>query len=153
MRLPLAGRCACKDTAFEVHEAPSAVVACHCPFCQRYSGSAFNLVMFVPQGSAKITAGMTETWHHETESGFSIDRVFCSRCGSSLLGEFHAFSRTIVRVGALDDAPIIKPVGHFWTKTKHPWIKIPDRDLIYEEFPQEFETLAKAWKERGTPIG
>jgi len=152
MKQPLMGRCACKETAFDVHAEPTTVVACHCLFCQRYSGSAFNLVMFVPQGGAKITAGAPQTWHHKTEGGLSIDRVFCSGCGSSLLAQFHAFSLIGIRVGALDDGRMIRPVAHFWTKTMHPWVKIPDGDLSYEEFPPEFESLARLWKERGTPI-
>jgi hypothetical protein len=149
MKLPLTGRCACKEVTFEVRAEPISVVACHCPFCQRYSGSAFNEVMFVPKGNVEITAGAPQTWHHQTEMGPLIDRLFCTRCGTPVFGEFHDFSLTLVRVGTLDEAPHVRPVAHFWTKTKQPWVKIPEDDLVYEEFPEEFEALSAAWKKRG----
>jgi hypothetical protein len=40
-----------------------------------------------------------------------------------------------VRAGTLDDTSWLRPTRHSWTRTKQPWITLPERDQIFEAQP------------------
>jgi hypothetical protein len=41
----------------------------------------------------------------------------------------------IVRAGTLDDTSWVRPTTHFWTRSKQPWLVLPEGDVIYETQP------------------
>jgi hypothetical protein len=40
-----------------------------------------------------------------------------------------------VRSGTLDDTSLLRPTAHFWTRSKQPWIALPEGDQIFETQP------------------
>lgn len=57
LTLPATGRCRCGALTFEVTAPPLATSACHCPGCQRMTGSAFSLTVMVPADGFRVTGG------------------------------------------------------------------------------------------------
>jgi hypothetical protein len=53
-----------------------------------------------------------------------------------------------VKVGTLDDAGRMRPVGHLWTRSARPWVAVPAGVLVYEGQPPDFEALYAAWRQR-----
>jgi hypothetical protein len=42
---------------------------------------------------------------------------------------------TSVRSGTLDDTSWLRPTVHFWTRSKQPWIMLPEGDQSFETQP------------------
>jgi hypothetical protein len=40
-----------------------------------------------------------------------------------------------VRAGTLDDTSWLRPTRHIWTRSKQPWITLPEGDQIFEAQP------------------
>jgi hypothetical protein len=40
-----------------------------------------------------------------------------------------------VRGGTLDDRSWLKPTAHFWTRSKQPWVALPEGDQIFTTQP------------------
>jgi hypothetical protein len=43
-----------------------------------------------------------------------------------------------VRAGTLDDTSWLRPAAHFWTRSKQPWVVLPDeRSHVFEAQPDD----------------
>jgi hypothetical protein len=42
-----------------------------------------------------------------------------------------------VRAGTLDDTSWLKPTAHIWTRSKQPWITLPEGDRCFETQPED----------------
>jgi hypothetical protein len=54
---PYPGRCLCGAVRYRVTEEPLTLYACHCTDCQKRSGSAFGLSMWVRRAAIEATRG------------------------------------------------------------------------------------------------
>lgn len=54
---PYTGRCFCEATRFRVNAEPLTLYACHCTDCQKRTGSAFALSLWVPRAAVEATMG------------------------------------------------------------------------------------------------
>jgi len=119
--MELEGGCACRALRYKLTADPLIVHACHCRDCQRLTGSAFVINIwiekkFVKEGSApksfKLTAGSGK--HHEV--------FFCDKCGTYLWSRYYASpgDTLLVRVGTLDNPGAVKPDVHIFTRSKLP---------------------------------
>jgi hypothetical protein len=150
MQLPLTGACQCGAVRYEITAEPSAVYACHCRDCQRHTGSAFSLSLVAPRAAVRVTAGTAKLWERpasHTASGTPTTCVLCGECGARL---YHLPSRNsavaIVKPGTLDDVSWLAPIGHIWTKSAQPWVKIPPGMVVFEGQPPDFSALQAAWR-------
>lgn len=128
------GGCACRAIRYTVTESPLIVHACHCLDCQRITGSAFvvNLWIesrFVPwsgatPASCRLTAG----------SGRPHDVFFCPSCGTTLWSRYQRVPSDclFVRAWTLDDPSTIRPDLHIFTRTKLPWLPLPEGARAFE---------------------
>jgi hypothetical protein len=150
MQMPLRGGCQCGAVRFEIRSPPLCVYACHCTECQRQSGSAFALSMPVARDSIVVVKGTPMAWRRTHESGRVIQCMFCGDCGTRL---FHNPERnptlSIVKPGTLDDARSLHAVGHIWTRSAQPWVRIPADSVTYEAQPPDLTRLNEAWQTRG----
>jgi hypothetical protein len=145
--LPLAGGCQCGACRYAISTPPLTLYACHCTECQRQSGSAFGLSMPVPRVGFAITRGAPATWRRVAASGRAVDCAACPTCGTRL-AHFPTRNDAVanVKAGTLDDTTWLRPVGHLWARSAHPWVTIPAGVLVYEGQPPDFEALCTAWK-------
>lgn len=132
------GGCECRAVRYRMTAEPIFVNCCHCRDCQKISGSAFAL-------NAMIEADRVETVQGDpaTEGGAAR----CSQCKSLLWAEHPQFGERIrfVRVGTLDDGERLKPDAHFFVRSEHPWVVIPDGLPAFDTLPgQEDPSLLSA---------
>ena len=121
------GGCRCGRLRYRATGKPLAVNCCHCRDCQRLSGSAFavNAAFAKPQlellgtgwseRDLTIAAGGGRSWR-------------CCDCGVLLFGDHPKFGDALrfVRVGTLDAGERLVPDAHYFIRSKHSWVVIPD---------------------------
>ena len=96
-------------------------VACHCTHCQKTSGSAFSVNAIVPGAAFRLT-GAYAVYADQGESGGSVERCFCPKCGSPLASRL-ANGMVAVKVGALESDDDVTPALQLWTRSARPWSK------------------------------
>ena len=147
-KMPLTGRCQCRQVAYKITSAPLAVYACHCTECQRQSGSAFSLSLLVEREAVVVDEGAPAVWERQHESGRVIDCVMCGTCGTRLFHEPRANTKvTIVKAGNLDDTSWLFPVSHIWTRSALTWVDIPQDGVNYDMQPPNFANIIEAWRQ------
>jgi hypothetical protein len=125
---PLTGACGCGAVRFEIDEPLVAAAYCHCTRCQRRSGTAMQASAKLAPGSLRVTEGEEHLKAWAPEGG--LEKVFCAECGSALLGRDPASGEiSIVRLGAIDGEPGIRPMAHQFVAYAAPWAPIPDDGL------------------------
>jgi hypothetical protein len=143
MRLPQTGGCQCGRLRYEITQAPPLIYTCHCTDCQRFTSSAFSIGMVVDAQAFALTGLETRTMLHTADSGRNLTRWVCPECGSwicngSKPGSPNANTFRTVRAGTLDDTSWLRPAAHFWTRSKQPWVVLPDeRSHVFEAQPDD----------------
>ena len=140
MRLPLTGGCQCGALRYEVTEAPLLTYTCHCTDCQHLTGSAFSLAITVPDRAFRLVEGEPRLVQRTADSSRVVTRWLCPDCGCWIVGGPQpgaTSGETIrrVRAGTLDDTSWLRPTAHFWTRSKQPWVVLPEGDQIFETQP------------------
>ena len=140
MQLPLTGGCLCGALRYEVSEAPLMTYTCHCTDCQHLTSSAFSLAITVRDSAFRLVKGEPRPVQRTADSGRIVTRWLCPECGCWVVGGAQpgAMSgETIrrVRAGTLDDTSWLRPAAHFWTRSKQPWVVLPEGDQIFETQP------------------
>ena len=110
------------------------VHCCHCRDCQRQTGSAFvlNALIETDRVDAK---GEVRRSAMPTDSGrpHGVDR--CHACGTALWSEYGGVAAMrFVRVGTLDEPSRLPPDVHIYTRSKLPWIVLPDGVPAFEGY-------------------
>ena len=140
MTLPLTGGCLCGALRYKISEAPTAVYTCHCTDCQQLTSSAFSLAITVRDGAFRLTKGEPRLLQKIADSGRVVTRWVCAECGcwltsSPQLGERSGETIRRVRGGTLDDTSWLKPTAHFWTRSKQPWVTLPEGSEVFATQP------------------
>lgn len=130
------GGCTCGDVRYRVVGSPLFVHCCHCTKCQTESGSAFALNALIETDRVEIIAGAPEPISTPTESGKPQQVWRCSRCKVALWSHYGGAGDLVafVRVGTLDDPGAIEPDIHIYTRSKLPWVRLPDGCLAVEAY-------------------
>jgi hypothetical protein len=81
-----------------------------------------------------------------TAQGRSRRPRICGSCGTRLYNESKVSEVVVVRGGTVDDAAKLTPIGHIWTKSAQPWVRIPEDALSYPGQPEDMLELVRAWR-------
>jgi hypothetical protein len=140
MKLPLTGGCLCGGLRYEITEAPLMAYTCHCTDCQRLTSGAFSLAITVPDSAFHLTKGEPRLLQKIAESGRAVTRWLCPECACWVVsspqpGASPGEMIRRVRGGTLDDTSWLKPTAHFWTRSKQPWVALPEGDQIFTTQP------------------
>ena len=132
----LTGGCNCGAIRYVVSAPPLAVVACHCTRCRRQSGATYSVNLIV-RASTMTMAGTPDSWlDHDTASGAPLAREHCGRCGSPIRSVPSAAPKFVaLKAGTLDEPGSFAPSMHIWTRSKLPWVTIPDGMPTFDEGP------------------
>jgi len=124
MPAPYTGRCLCGAVRLTIAAEPLFVGMCWCHDCQRIAcGSAVVAATF-PSDRVSVS-GTTASSTKVADSGNGIERVFCPRCGTQLLGRSAGGGDVVrVRVGALDDTEAFAPRAVIWADSAPDWAVI-----------------------------
>lgn len=106
------GRCLCGGVRFSVRgPLRSAVVACHCATCRRFTGGLWTGTTVRSEHLVIEEAG-TLAWYR---SSAEARRAFCSRCGSSLFWQADEDPLLAIAAGSLEEPTGLKLAVHSWT--------------------------------------
>ena len=146
---PLSGGCACGRVRYDLIADPITLYACHCTDCQTETGSSFTLSLFVHEGSILLVRGDPRSREYRLPDGRERRSHRCPDCDVSLWGNPRRFPELLnLQPGTLDETSWLRPVGHIWTRSRQPWVVIPEGALCYEQQPEDALPLVRAWKER-----
>ena len=137
MEFPQTGGCQCGALRYEITQAPIMVYTCHCTDCQRMTSSAFSLGCVLPDGAFRLVQGQPKGVQRITGSGRVSTRWVCPECGVWVCTAPRPGSTVRnVRGGTLDDTSWLRPTAHIWTRSKQPWLALPEGDGNFETQPQ-----------------
>jgi len=143
------GGCVCNQVRYEIKVEPLFVHACHCSDCQRYSGSAFVILLGVATADFRIE-GELSTVTNPTPSGAGYDAHYCPQCATVIWSKYHFVELPIIAVrgGTLDDPNLAPPAYHIFTRSRQRWVELPKEAPAFDEWlePAEVwsaETLKK----------
>lgn len=120
----IAGGCLCGKVRYSANTEPAFVGVCHCTDCQKFTGSAFAVIVGVPKQALKIE-GKLATYSKAGDTGKTIERRFCPECGSSIADEASAMPDVVMlSTGTLDDASWVKPSMEIFCDSAQSWVHL-----------------------------
>ena len=124
----LEGGCACDAVRYRLNTAPMFVHCCHCTSCQTETGSAFVINALIEAGEVKTTRGAAQPLLIPSESGRGQQIWRCPECRVALWSNYGGANDVIrfVRVGTLDTPATLPPDIHIYTRSKLPWVQLPE---------------------------
>jgi hypothetical protein len=131
MKLPQTGGRQCGKIRYEMTQAPQLVYTCHCTDCQRLTSSAFSMGLVLAEATFHRSGIAPRPLQRTADSGRVNTRLVCPECGSWVCG-MPRDGVIRVRAGTLDDTSWLRPTRHIWTRSKQPWITLPQGDEIFE---------------------
>jgi hypothetical protein len=130
------GGYACGASRYRLTADPLIVHACHCRDCQRLTGSAFVLNIWIEKKFVEATSAVPKSFKLIAGSGKHQEVFFCDQCGTYLWSKYYASpgDTLLVRVGTLDHPEAVKPDVHIFTRSKLPWLDLPKDVPAFEAF-------------------
>jgi hypothetical protein len=124
------GGCECGAVRYVMSDEPIFVNCCHCRQCQKITGSAFAINGMIEADRVQLTHGADQLAAAEAR---------CGSCGTMLWGTHRMFGESIlfVRLGTLDEGERFAPDAHFFIRSKHPWVTIPEGARQFHALPVE----------------
>jgi len=122
----LEGGCACGAVRYRLTSDPLFVHCCHCSNCQRQTGSAFVINALIETDRVEILAGEPRAVDAPRDDGSKQKIWRCPTCQVALYSKYTSPRVRFVRVGTLDDPSGVEPDVHIFTKSKVPWVQLPE---------------------------
>ena len=130
------GGCSCGAVRYRLASEPLFVHCCHCLNCQRQTGSAFVINLLIESDRVELLAARPEPVDVPRDDG-SVQRVYrCPACQVAVFSEYGGPAVKFVRGGTLDDPASVAPDVHIYTRSKLPWVELPESvpavDVYYD---------------------
>jgi hypothetical protein len=128
------GGCSCGEVRYRLAAEPLFVHCCHCLNCQRQTGSAFVINVLIEADRVEVLAGEPRPIDVPRDDG-SVQRIFrCPTCQVAVYSEYGLPGVVFVRGGTLDDPAGITPDVHIYTRSKLPWIALPESAPAFDAY-------------------
>jgi hypothetical protein len=115
-------RCACGNLTAACAGEPVSVSLCHCPACQRRTGSSYGIAAFFDEKDVTVE-GDHAAYTRPSDSGYPVTFHFCPQCGSSV---FWRPARkpgfVAVAAGAFADPSFPRPGEGVYGEHRHHWV-------------------------------
>jgi hypothetical protein len=142
------GGCACGAVRYRLTSEPMFVHCCHCLNCQRQTGSAFVINALIESDRVELVAGEPVVVDAPRDDG-SAQRIFrCPRCQVAVYSEYGRPEVKFVRAGTLDQPASVAPDVHIFTRSKLPWVTLPESVPAVEVYYDRHELWPAASLER-----
>lgn len=129
------GRCFCGAVRYRLQGAPMFVHCCHCRDCQQQTGSAFVVNGLIEADRVEVIEGQPISISMPTESGYPHHIFRCQACQSPLWSDYGGRGWLLfVRLATLDDPGAFTPDVHIFTRSKLPWVVLPEGAKAFEEY-------------------
>ena len=136
MSQPLEGGCACGAVRYRLMSDPLFVHCCHCLNCQRQTGSAFVINVLIETDRVEVLAGEPVPVDAPRDDGSTQKIWRCPTCQVAVFSQYGRPKVRFVRAGTLDDPSSVSPDVHIFTRSKLPWVTLPDSvpavDVYYD---------------------
>ena len=128
------GGCSCGALRYRLASEPMFVHCCHCLNCQRQTGSAFVINLLIESDRVELLAGRPEPVDVPRDDG-SAQRVYrCPDCRVAVFSEYGSPAVKFVRGGTLDQPASVEPDVHIYTRSKLPWVELPESVPAFEVY-------------------
>jgi hypothetical protein len=128
------GGCSCGAVRYRLASDPLFVHCCHCLNCQRQTGSAFVINALIEADRVEVLAGEPRVVDAPRDDG-SMQRIHrCPDCQVAVYSVYTYPEVLFVRAGTLDEPSSIAPDVHIYTRSKLPWVTLPDGVPAFEAF-------------------
>ena len=131
------GKCACGAVRYRLTADPLFIHCCHCLNCQRQTGSAFVINLLIEADRVEILAGDPQPVAVPRTGGRKQTIWRCPTCQVAVFSRYTLDEVRFVRAGTLDDPAAVAPDVHIFTRSKLPWVTLPDSvpafDVYYDE--------------------
>lgn len=129
------GGCLCGHVRYSAAAEPVFVGVCHCKNCQKQTGTAFSVLVGIPNAALSLR-GKVKTFHGTGDSGQPVARTFCPECGSPLFTEASSIPDVVfIKAGTIDDTRWLDPKLHIYCDSKQRWIDIREGDQEFAKMP------------------
>jgi hypothetical protein len=130
------GGCACGAVRYRLTSDPLFVHCCHCLNCQRQTGSAFVINVLIEADRVEIAKGEPQSVAVPRDDGSTQGVFRCPECQIALYSLYGHPVVAFVRAGTLDEPASVSPDVHIFTRSKLPWVALPDAvpsfDVYYD---------------------
>jgi hypothetical protein len=128
------GRCSCGAVRYRLASEPLVTHCCHCLNCQRQTGSAFVINLVIEPERVELLTGKPEPVDVPRDAG-STQRIYrCPQCQVAVFSEYGGPALWFVRGGTLDAPSAVSPDVHIYTRSKLPWVSLPESVPAFEAF-------------------
>ena len=142
--MTIEGRCRCGAVRYTLalDDLPL-TYACHCTDCQTWSGSAFSQQAVVAEDAIE-TSGPITVFELTSPSGRISRQRMCEVCHTRVFNTNSARpGMAVIRAGTLDRSNALIVTAHIWTRSKQPWLELPEDVPSWPEAAPP-EEMAKA---------
>src|SRR5207253_8945022 len=130
----LEGGCACGEVRYRFTSEPLFTHCCHCLNCQRQTGSAFVINLLIEADRMELLAGEPQPVDVPRDDG-TPQRIFrCPACQVAVFSEYGGPAVRFVRGGTLDDPSTVAPDVHIYTRSKVPWVTLPESVPAFDAY-------------------
>lgn len=145
----LTGGCACGTVRYKLTASPLIVHACHCRDCQRLTGAAFAINIWIEEKFVEAGGAAPKSFRLAAGSGKAHEVFFCAACETYLWSRYHiAPGALFVRAGTLDNPQAVRPDVHIFTRSKLPWLNLPEGVAAFESIYKIEKVWSAESKER-----
>ena len=133
--MSLEGGCSCGAIRYELTNSPLIVHACHCRDCQRVTGSGFVINLWIEKRFVERTGAVPRSFMLKGGSGKDHEVFFCGDCGAYVWSRYQIApggEALFVRAGTLDKPEAVTPDVHIFTRSKLPWLRLPEGARAFE---------------------
>jgi hypothetical protein len=130
------GGCSCGSVRYRLTDEPLFVHCCHCLNCQRQTGGAFVINALIEADRLELVTGEPQVVEVPRDDG-SAQQIF--RCPNCQIAVYSCYSHPavyFVRAGTLDEPASVSPDVHIFTRSKLPWVELPEEvpacDVFYD---------------------
>jgi hypothetical protein len=134
MSAPLEGGCACGAVRYRLTSEPLFVHCCHCLNCQRQTGSAFVINVLIEADRVELLSGEPQVVPVPRSGGKEQEIWRCPTCQIAVYSVYTYSTVWFVRAGTLDDPAAVEPDVHIFTRSKLPWVTLPESVPAFDVF-------------------
>jgi hypothetical protein len=129
------GQCFCGGVKYRMHGRPMFIHCCHCRDCQMQTGGAFAINGLIEADRIELVGTAPEPVRMATDSGYPHDIYRCVECQSPMWSDYGGrMWLRFLRLVTLDRPDDFEPDVHIYTRSKLPWVVLPDGARIFEEY-------------------
>jgi len=142
------GGCACGAVRYRLTSEPLFVHCCHCLNCQRQTGSAFVINVLIEADRVELLAGDPQPVEVPRDDGSTQTIYRCPGCQIAVYSQYARPEVRFLRAGTLDDPASVAPDVHIFTRSKLPWVALPESVAAFDVYYDAKELWPAASLER-----